>query len=364
MSVHESHEYPVPKNVLSSWLIRHGLIVNPFGHFDLRPDPFYPSGAVRPDQWQFLLDPVSLVANCPTPEDARALAQLLLNECLPWTQAGSYGSIERLTFPVWVWFGQEVPVPAPLLALARSAARAWLDILFKEPDTFLALPEADQADLLELLCWSLRSKAILVNMIRLSSLPGNGITQTLLGRINEFKPGFVASATPNAFLLTSWLKIRPPGMNQTTLIIAGDAMLFRLPIGWYEEFNALITELSSSGIVAKLFASSSSWPVPLALQEIELSWSDEWLKRSLENQFNDALHSEEKYIGGKWVRFHELFGPGSMETDTTDKLIAAARNSLARLLMFGNRLIQAHCRMKESETYLSLEELEDILKAS
>lgn len=362
-SPHALTEYPVPKNVISGWLIRHGLIVNPFGHFDMRTEPFYPSGAVRPDQWQFLLDTVSLVAYCPTPVDARALAQLLLNECLPWTPAGSYGSIERLTFPIWVWFGDEVPVPAPLFGLARSAARAWLEILFKEPDTFLALPEVDQADLLEMLCWCLRSKAILANMLQLSSLPGNGNTQTLLGRIDQFKPRFVAPAAPNDSVLISWLKIRPLGMNQTTLIIPGDVMSFPLPLSWYEQFNALITEVSSSDIVAKLFTSSSSWPVPLALQEIELSWSDEWLKRSLENQFNDALHSEEKYIGGKWIRFHELFGPGSIESDTTDRLIAAARNSLARLLMLGNRLIQFHCRTNESETYLSLEELEDILKA-
>ncbi|MBI4739666.1 toll/interleukin-1 receptor domain-containing protein, partial [Candidatus Woesearchaeota archaeon] len=67
----------VPEDIVRDWLIRHDIVVNPFGNTDIKSYSWYPEGAVRPDQWEFLLDPIPLFVHCPTSEDAQMLAYLL-----------------------------------------------------------------------------------------------------------------------------------------------------------------------------------------------------------------------------------------------------------------------------------------------
>jgi hypothetical protein len=354
----------VPEHLLRSWLIRHGIVVNPFEHADLKGYPFYPVGAVWPDQWEFLLDPVPIFAHCPSAEDAQALAYLLRKECLPLETDNSVLGVNRHIFPIWVWHQQTTPMQSPLLTLAHSAARTWLDILPARPHALLNLPLAEQNTLLELLYWSLGSKQALVHLIELNGQPENENTLTLLRKITEVESEFSSTYVPHDAVLLSRLKIRPFGMDQTYLILPGDDLLPVTPAWWFKRFGSLVSALPLDGIYIKMFASSSlSTPLStsLSLHEMELSWPKGWLNRSLNGQFDAAMHPEEKSMG-KLIRFHELFGPGVTEEETTEKLISASHHSLVRMLAIGNRLLQNHCWKKISETYLSLEELEDILK--
>ena len=351
---------PVPQDVLRNWLIRHGITVNPFRHIDPVGYPSYPEGTIRPDQWEFLLDPIPLLAHCPTAEDAQVLTYVLRKECLPLENENSLAETNRHIFPLWVWLQQTTPVQL-LATFAHSAVRTWLNILPKHPHILLNLSLAEQNSLLDLFHWSLGSKKALINLIQLNvGLSENENTQILIRKIAEFEGNYPLTAIPQDEILLSWLEIRPIGTEQTCLILPGDDLLRMIDARRLEQFDSLISTLFRYRIVTKMFV-SSSLSSPLSLQEMELSWSERWLSRSLDSQFDAAMHPEEKSIG-KSIRFHELFGPDATEEATTERLISASQRSMARMLLLGNRLFQNHCWRKISETYLSLEELDDILK--
>ena len=95
-----------------------------------------------------------------------------------------------------------------------------------------------------------------------------------------------------------------------------------------------------------------------------MSWSDKQLSLSLEQQFSVAANLEEARIMGAYCRFPELFGPGATEEETTKKLISASYHSLAHMLTLGNRLLEKHSEKEVPEKYLTLEELNAILKTA
>ncbi|MCL4272154.1 MAG: hypothetical protein KJZ72_21530, partial [Anaerolineales bacterium] len=63
------------------------------------------------------------------------------------------------------------------------------------------------------------------------------------------------------------------------------------------------------------------------------------------------------------------FGYFETEENTTEKLFSASHNSLASMLILGNRLLQYHCENRKKkdgtlEEYLYVEDLETILKSA
>jgi len=340
---------PIYDFLLKNWLIRHGIDANPFGRPDFNSYPFYPDGATRPDKWEVFVAPFPLLAQCPTMEDAKALAYLLKRD--------------HNIFPVWIWPQQTESVQSPFLTLAYSVAHTWLDILPTQPQMFFDLPSEIQNALLELLCWSLGSNEALAHVVRLKSHQRDENIIILLRKISEFNGGFLPTEMPQDRVLLSWLKIRPPDMARTHLLLLGDDLFHILPVKWFKQFAPLIPVLSLDGIDVKLFT-SSSLTVSLPLGRIELIWSEQWLKRSLESQFDVALHTEMREMGVA-IRFHDLFGPGVTEQETTDKLVFSSNYSLAHMLNLGNRLLQYHCEKRGVfEKYLYVEDLETILNSA
>ncbi len=348
------------------WLKQHALIANPFGWDDLKSSPFYPEGFARPGQWEAFLDPVPLFAHCPTTEDAKPLAFLSRVECLPVRKDDQKDQIEkskRQIFPIWISLEQTSLAQLPLPALAHSAARAWLDILPLCPDALLDLPLSEQQALLELLCWSLSSNDAVIHLLKRSGLEDNTVGQVLTRKISEFENRFSPAHLPQDAVLLSWLKIRPPELNQTYLILSIDDFRFGTHPWWFEPFSSLISTFFLNGIVTKAVASTPV-PISLSLLETHMSWSDKQLSLSLEQQFSVAANLEEARIMGVYCCFPELFGPGATEEETTKKLVSASHHSLARMLTLGNRLLQSHCEQEVPGKYLTLEELEDILKTA
>jgi len=348
---------------IAEWLKQHDLVANPFGCSDLTVYPFYPKGAVRPDRWEYFLEPVPGLAQCPTAEDASSLAYLLRQECLPFREnkddvieAGWY------IFPILVNLDQEFSVQSPLITLAHTVTRSWLDILPLSPDALLDLLPAEQDAVLELLCWSIGAKSTALNLIRRSRFGENSASRLLERKITDFTNHFSPEYPPQDHVLLSWLTVRPPSLNHSYLILLhNDSQQLAHPL-WLEKFSPLISSLFLNGIVTKVF-SSTSVPSSLVLPAIELLWSDTRLKQSLNSQFGAAMDDEAKQLGHS-IHFYELFGLGATEEEMTEKLISVSHNSLARMLMLGNRLLQKHCEKEMPEKYLSLEELEDILKAA
>jgi hypothetical protein len=219
----------------------------------------------------------------------------------------------------------------------------------------------DQNALLGLLCWSLGSNTVLINLIQDKTKSKNKSNSILIQKIADFNSA--VPLIPQDDVLVSWLKIRPFGLKQTYVIFSGDD-LFRVAPTWQPElFDSLVSALFSHGIITRVISSSSPSKF-LSLQEMKLSWPEQWLKLSVGGQFDAATFSQER-LAGKSIRFHELFGPGVTEQETTDKLISSSHNSLARMLTLGNRLLKYHCEKHGVlEKYLYKEDLETILKSA
>lgn len=360
---HLDNAVSVPNDLIVHWLIRNDIVANPFRFVDFDNYLLYPEGVVRPNQWDSLFDPVPLFAHCPTVEDVRALLYLLKRECLQVEEDNLVGVVNRHIFPVLVWPHQAISLQ-PFATVACSVARTWLDIIPAQPRALLDLPRMEQNALLGLLCWSLGSKEVLMNLIQDKMKSKNKNNSILMQKIADFNSA--APLLPQDDVLVSWLKIRPFGLKQTYVIFSGDDLYRVAPVWAPEHFGSLVSALFSHGIMTKVF-SSSLLPIFLSLQEMKLSWPKQWLKFSIDGQFDAAMSSQER-SAGKSIRFHELFGPGATEQETTDKLISASHNSLAHTLTLGNRLFQYHCEHRiidgVPEKYLHVEDLETILKTA
>ncbi|MEW6713299.1 MAG: hypothetical protein AB1403_25990, partial [Candidatus Riflebacteria bacterium] len=345
---------PVEDGKILDWLKGFSLVSNPFGVLELKNYPFYPEGSTNPDKWNDFLDPIPQLAQCPTPEDARALAYRLRAECLPVKKIGTEGK-ERFeswhyVFPVLVSFNQTLSIESPLLTITRSTAQAWLDILCLSPDAMLDLPLVEQEALLELLCWAFNSAAIVTHLLKQSGLESNTSSDLLSQKIGQFKSELTSAQLPQDAILLSWLKIRPPDLNFTYLTILFDEIPVAVKIWWLEQYSPLLSTLFLNGIITKIVSSSQgSVTFPLSVIELRLRWADSKLKESLNSQFAAAMDKAEQKEMGQDIDFRSLFGSHPAvgylkdEKDTTDKLIAASNKSLARMLMLGNRLLQYHC---------------------
>jgi hypothetical protein len=357
------------------WLGNFSLVSNPFGVGNLKNCPFYPEGSARPDRWEDVLAPFPQRVQCLTPEDAKALNFLMRSECFPKKKVDPQGNETldpgKQTFPVMVSFEQSAPSETPLITLARSTAQTWMEILSFSPDGMLDLLPAEQVALLELLCWNFGSNSMVINLLKQAGQKNNPTDRLLIRKIDEFKTEFSSSHLPQDAVLLSWLKVRPPDLNHTYLIIPIDEFPENVRSWWLEQFIPLIPAFFLNGIVIKLF-SSSYIPVTIPLSAIRISWSEAQLKMSLNAQFDAAVDKTRRNEMGLRLNFRSLFGFNASvgyfeaEEDTTDKLISASHNSLARMLTLGNRLFQYHCenRIKDGvpEKYLYIEDLKTILK--
>lgn len=360
-----------------AWLKTFHLVSNPFGASELNVTPFYPQGYLPPNQWNNFLNQIPQHAQCPTPEDAKALSLYLRAECLPTKKRDQDGNETtdpgKQVFPVFVSFNHSTAIEAPLLSIVRSAAQAWFDILCLSPDAMLDLLPAEQETVLELLCWAYGSNNTVKNFLQREGLKSDKSSSLLMQKVEQFQSGISSTQIPQNTILLSWLKIKPPDLNSTYLIIPLDEIPTATRGWWLEQFSPLISTLFLNGVVIKTL-SALYQPTTLPLPVIQLDWAEEKLKTSLNFQFETAMDKVAQKDMGRGVDFRSLFGFDTAigyfatEEETTDKLIAASNNSLARLLTLGNRLLQYHCehRTKDGvpEQYLYVEDLETILKTA
>lgn len=350
-----------------AWLEKKfSLASNPFGANNFAFRPFYPTGFARPDQWEEFQSPVPQYGQCPLEEDTKALTILMRAEGLPRNEDDRLGMPERQIFPVMVAFEQIASPEPPLAMVTRSAAQAWMDVLASSPDAMLDLPPLEQAALMELLVWAFGSTGTAVNYLKRAGA-GNGVAERLLTqKISEFKPAFSPTHLPSNAILISWLKLRPPDLAYTYLIVSVNEIPASARSWWLEHFILLIPTLFENGIVAKVF-SSSQIPAALPLSTISLNWSDAQLKTSLASQFDAAMDRDTRKGMGKIIDFRSLFGynasVGYFETDeaTTDKLVNTSCNSLARMLKLGTLLLKNH---DKQDGFLFVVELDAILETA
>ena len=363
------NEKLVSDRVLKAWLSGHDLVKNPFGEVDLKSYPYYPMGSTRPDRWEAFAETDPLFGLCPTSDDAQVLSYRLQMECLPLKNKEMVGGVDRQIFPLWVSHRQTTPIQPPLVTLAQSAAQTWLDILSQNPRQMFDLSEVKQDTLLDLLRWSFGSAKEIIRLLQMNGLEEDVIGLSLIRKIEKASTEFSIPPIPQDVILISWLNVKPTELKPIFLILPGDNFLLNTPASWFEQFVSLKPLLLKNGIITKIISSSSP-QLHLSFREINLSWSDGLdgqLYHSLQGQFDAAMIPEAKSIGIA-VRFHELFGPGTTEEQTTKKLISASHLSLACMLNHGNSLFQYHCENRTkngvTEKYLYVEDLETILNSA
>lgn len=376
MNVSMRSERLVSARVLKDWLKMHGLEENPFGDFDLKNHPHYPKGAARPNRWDAFFDPISSFALCLTHEDAQALSYLLRKECMPGIKNEEESGSRRWIFPLKFSPSFESQLQSPLHTLAYCAAQAWLDFLPKNSNMLLELSQSKQNAVLELLHWALGSAHTIINLLQDNGLEEDTNGLSLIIKIEKAAKELPASLVPQGATLLSWLKLRPLSCRFTYLILPLDELPVTTRSLWFEQLSILLPKLSvePDGIVTKAisFSDFSGWlPLPVT----PLTWSKTQLQLSLDSQFDISsdLSLDPKSPKERKAKFIELFGSGPFgyaetEERTTDRLISASRNSLARMLMLGNRLLQYHCDIRQEnevpEKYLYTDDLETILNSA
>lgn len=335
---------------IGKWLKQHNLISNPFGGA-IALNPYYLPGIARPDDWETFAGALSpRAAVCSAVEDARPLAQLFLKESLATWQV----------FPIYISPDQDDITQTPLIICAHASARTWLGLLARSPDAFLDLPLSSQQMLLELFFWSVGSRDAILYILEQNGFKDDSTCKVLKRKFVEFKGDLFRISSLQDQVLLTWLGIKPPNVKNTTLILCLHETPLPTVYTWCKRFDALVPTLFQKNIITKVFT-SAPMPLSLSLSEQQLKWSDQQLEKSLDGQFNIAMDKDAIDEMGIYVRFSNLFGPGVTDDETTKKLVSASRNSLARMLMFGNHLLLKHCENEAPEKYLSLEELNDIL---
>lgn len=395
-------ESPIPIN---NWLKQHALIYNPFGSVNLNNYPFYPEGFARPDDWEKTLEPVSQSIICPSDEDVVVLIGRLRRECLPRRQMEEgqlYSTIQSSederrkrptklgyeykpiagnqrrpepkesslsVFPVLISVEQILPTQWPLVSLAYAVAWAWLDVLPSSPDACLDLSMVEKRTLFDFLFWAVGSKMRLINMVETDDNETNEIIlkgkDQLLYQISKFETSSSSiNSIPADQVLLSWLKLKPPALNHTCLLLPVDAPIDDVSQHWFKRLASFLPSLFHNEVMVKTISSAS---IPISLPEIHLSWSDKRLSQSIDGFFDLAMDVDAMQRGIA-VHFHELFGANVTQEETTKRLISESHNSLARMLNLGNRLLQYHCehRTKDGvpEKYLYVEDLETILNTA
>lgn len=346
------HERKCPEQKIPVWLNQHNLIASLFG-CDLDHSQRYPKGVTRPNQIEFFEMASPVMASCPRAEDIYPLAVLLRDDCMG----------PRRVFPILLFLQQEDVSQSPLTTLAHAAGRTWIDILPSSPDVLLDLSFVSQQILLELLCWHVGTKEMLEYILVQQGLKDDETGKVLKHKIADFQPRLSPGYLPEKQVLLSWLRLRPPNVDSAYIILPLAENLSHVVHAWCDTFSPLIPVLLQNGLITKVVAYTRPTPF-LSLPEINLEWTDNQLKKSLDSQFDAAMNPQEISMG-KSIRFPELFGPGTTEEQTTHKLISASHNSLARMCMLGNRLLQTHCEKHGvSDKYFHLEDLDAILKTA
>ncbi len=340
---------PEPVSPVKSWLAHHDLITHPFGFGSQAIYPFYPPGCSLPENWKDFLEPQSQIGICPTEEDALALAYALRKEA--W---------RRGIFPLLIDLsGIESEVPL-LMVIGRILADHWIDILPLYPESLLDLNPPERQAILQLLCWSLGARESVIRLIQQRAEQFTRTHHLLCQQIAEYiiVPN---EATPSPSVFLSWLAIRPAlGMTSTYLFVfTRDSTSLALSSRWMREWHALVVVFRQYQIVVKMLQAKED--LQMALPTISLEWTLSQLRSSLKSQFDHALSLQVQ--GQKAVGFHELFGPyGISEEQTTERLILASQNSLARMLAMGHKLIENHCKQRGvQERFLYIEDFETLL---
>jgi hypothetical protein len=216
--------------------------------------------------------------------------------------------------------------------IGRAAGERWCVALVQQPGTLLWLPEDEQALLAEWMLWIGGSLPALRRLLRKSGLQDDVSGQIVLHRLNELL-SHAAPTTPDARTILEWLTIRPPGIEQTRLIVIDDIGDDRA-----RRFAGLMPDLQRAGIGCTLFT-ASAYPGGFGQSgSIRLRWS--------EQELLSLLDSAVAVSGGPVQRLVDLVELSDPSADEEEEfvmdILKHARGSFARCLTIFRRALAHH----------------------
>jgi hypothetical protein len=215
--------------------------------------------------------------------------------------------------------------------IGRAAGERRCVALAQQPGTLLWLPEDEQALLAEWMLWTGGSLPVLRRLLRKSGLQDDVSGQIVLHRLNELL-SHAAPTTPDARTMLAWLTIRPPGIEQTRLIMIDDVGDDRAG-----RFAGLMPDLQRAGIGCTLFT-TSAYPGGFGQSGgIRLRWSEEDLLSLL-----DSAVAVSRGPVQHLVDLVELSDPSADEEEFVMDILKHARGSFARCLTIFRRALAHH----------------------
>jgi hypothetical protein len=216
--------------------------------------------------------------------------------------------------------------------IGRAAGERRCAALAQQPGLLLWLPEDEQVLLAEWMLWIGGSLPVLRRLLRKSGLQDDVSGQIVLHRLNELL-SHAAPTTPDARTILEWLTIRPPGIEQTRLIVIDDIGDDRA-----RRFAGLMPDLQRAGIGCTLFT-ASAYPGGFGQSgSIRLRWS--------EQELLSLLDSAVAVSGGPVQRLVDLVELSDPSADEEEEfvmdILKHARGSFARCLTIFRRALAHH----------------------
>jgi hypothetical protein len=319
---------PLSANVIRSrdvvgWLETNGLQVNPFDPEELQSHREFGERMTLPRNQQ----PAIIQSRAPVVGsrfDCRIAALALFNELRT--------STERC-MPVPVVLSDFDPATHGDMAhfIGRAAGERWCVALVQQPGTLLWLPEDEQALLAEWMLWIGGSLPALQRLLRKSGLQNDVSGQIVLHRLNELLSHAV-STTPDARTILEWLTIRPPGIEQTRLIVIDDVGDDRA-----RRFAGLMPDLHRDGIGCTLFT-TPAYPGGFGQSGgIWLRWTEKELLLLL-----DSAVAVSRGPAQRLVDLIELSDPSADKEGFVMDILKYADGSFARSLTIFRRALAHH----------------------
>ena len=319
---------PLSANVIRSrdvvgWLETNGLQVNPFDPEELQSHREFGERMTLPRNQQ----PAIIQSRAPVVGsrfDCRIAALALFNELRT--------STERC-MPVPVVLSDFDPATHGDMAhfIGRAAGERWCVALVQQPGTLLWLPEDEQALLAEWMLWIGGSLPALQRLLRKSGLQNDVSGQIVLHRLNELLSHAV-STTPDARTILEWLTIRPPGIEQTRLIVIDDVGDDRA-----RRFAGLMPDLHRDGIGCTLFT-TPAYPGGFGQSGgIWLRWTEKELLLLL-----DSAVAVSRGPAQRLVDLIELSDPSADKEGFVMDILKRGRGSFASCLTIFQRALTHH----------------------
>ena len=311
---------------LSEWLSANMFDFNPFGNHIVNGLPLFARTWAQPAAWNKVHSTAPVILWSKSAEDLRYASQMLAYEI---SLEKSKTFLVKIQVPELIHDLTNSPDQG-LQSLARSCAETWLDILGSQPYAFLDLLRTDQLVLAEFLHWHAGSFEMLkFRLMQRGYDLENSPQRMTLRRLEEDVGELSTSSTVTSRQFLSWLRVRPPGLEHTYLVVEciSPRLAAQMMPHLSELFDLNIDPVETNISIKIFLVAESSANFPEVSIE-ELRWSEESIRKMLQDRLYLASNATYTSMND--------FLPLGTPPGADENLVLGANGSLSKLLKMGN----------------------------